>query len=353
MKLASYQINVVAVPYEEGRRAAHVILRLRTDDGVEGLGYFTMVTAAAWFAKPLVATLEAMLERVRGADPLDSEALNARLLAMGDGPMSGIIHRAAAIVDVAAWDIAGKALGQPVYRLLGGYRDRVPVYASWKLWWTYDLPTLSKHAKEMVGLGFKAMKFRLGGVLDPREIAARAATMRDAVGDGVALMADANQSWTLSQAIPLGRALDPYRLRWLEDPVHHEDHAGLAEVARAVETPVATGESYHTVAPFVSLLQHRSVADLIVDIDVGGLTQWVKVARLAEAYRTGVAGHTATEVCVHAVAAVPNGTWVEYIPWIQPLFKAGPVIENGMLVAPQTPGLGLELDEAALAKYAV
>lgn len=352
MKLAGYQIDVAAIPYETGRRATHVLLRLRADAGLEGLGFVTLVTASGWQVKPIVATLEALSERLGDADLLATEAVNERLLALGDGPMAGLVRRCAAVIDVALWDIKGKALGQPVAALLGGYRDRAPVYGSWKLWYTYDLPTLAQHAREIATMGYRAMKFRLGGVADPREVAARCATMRETVGESVHLMADANQGWTVPQAIALGRALEPYGLYWLEDPVPHTDLEGLDEVARALSTPLATGESYYEPTPFRRLLERRVPKVLIIDLDVGGVTQWMKVAALAGAYGVPVAGHTASEVLVHAVSAAPNGCYVEHIPWIEPLFKAGPERVDGQLVVPPRPGLGLELDEVALARYA-
>lgn len=354
MKLTGHRIDVAAVPYEAGRRASHILLRLRTDGGVEGLGYVSLVTAAAWQVKPIVATLEVMVEQIGEADLMATEAINHRLLAMCDGgPMAGLGRRCAAVIDVALWDIKGKALGQPVATLLGGYRDRAPVYASWQLWWTYDLPTLKKNAQEILGMGYRAMKFRLGGVSDPEEIAARCAVMREAVGDDVALMADANQSWTLTQALAMGRALEPYRLYWLEDPVPFTDLHGLAEVSRALGTPLATGESYHEAGPFRELFERHATEIAIIDLDVGGLTQWMKIAALAQAYGVPVAGHTAPEALVHAVSAAPNGCYVEHIPWMAPLIKDGPERVDGQMVVPARPGLGLELDEAALRKYAV
>lgn len=353
MKIASYRTDAAAVAYEEGRRATHIILRLRTDDGAGGTGYTTLTTPAYWQAKPLLAMLEALLERTVGRDPMDIEAVNRDLMALGEGVLAGAVNRAVSVIDMALWDIRGKALGQPVYKLLGAANDRADVYAGWKLWWNYDLDTLGKHAAEMVKLGFKAMKFRLGGVTNPTQCAERARVMREAAGRDVDLMADANQSWDVSQSIAIGRALEPYRLYWLEDPVHHEDFSGLAKVAAELDTPVATGESYHSLGPFRHLLEARAVDRLIVDLDVGGLTQWVKVANLAQAYRVSVAGHTCCEVLVHAVCAVPNGSYVEYIPWAFPLWKDVPELVNGKLVAPNRPGLGIEVDESALAKHRV
>ena len=175
--------------------------------------------------------------------------------------------------------------------------------------------------------------------------------MRDAVGDDVDIMVDVNQQWSVKQAIASCRALAPYRPYWLEDATSNADFDGLRQVSEAIDIPTCAGETYRTVGPFRQLVEHRSVDIVMVDQDLG-LTGALKVAHLAELYGLKVVPHLATEILAHVIAAVPNGLTVEYYPWAIPLFKEVPGVEDGHLVLSSRPGLGLELDEAALKRYA-
>jgi L-alanine-DL-glutamate epimerase-like enolase superfamily enzyme len=176
---------------------------------------------------------------------------------------------------------------------------------------------------------------------------ARMKVMREAVGNGIDLMVDINQGWDVNQAIAIGRAFSDYEIYWLEDPVHHQDYAGLARVADALDTPIAAGEYHYGIVPFRHMLEQRSIDIVMVDLlRVGGLTQWMKVA-----YNLPVVSHLATEVMVHAVAAAPNGLTVEHMPWTFAMFTEEPKIEAGEMVLPDAPGLGIEFDEARLAHY--
>ncbi len=361
MKIAGFSTRVVSIPRERGplgegpgsAASSFVTLKLRTDDGIEGIGYAGF--ASGVMRKALKAAVDALAEVAIGQDPLKVEAIGARLLSLGGGGApAGLVTRAVAAIDVALWDIKGKALGQPVYKLLGGFRDRVPTYASGHLWRTYDLKALAETAPRLVEQGFRAMKFRLGGEDSPAKETARMRVMREAVGDGIDLMIDINQGWNVNQAITLGREMAKYNIFWLEDPIQHQDYEGLARIADALDTPIAAGEYHYGIVPFRYMLEHRSVDIVMVDLlRAGGITQWMKVAHMAEAFNLPVVSHLATEVLVHCVAAVPNGLTVEHMPWTFPMFKEVPRVEKGELVLPQTPGLGVEFDEDALKKYAV
>ena len=166
-------------------------------------------------------------------------------------------------------------------------------------------------------------------------------------------MIDINQGWSVDQAITIGRGLAKYDIFWLEDPTHFQDYAGLGRIADALDTPISAGEYHYGIAPFRHLLEARSVDIVMVDLmRAGGISGWMKVAHMAEAFNLPVVTHLAPEVLMHALAAVPNGLTAEYMPWSLPLFAEKPRIEAGELVLPQAPGLGLEFDEAALARFA-
>ena len=355
MKIASFESKAVRIAREHspavrgGDTMDFVTLTLRTDEGVEGIGY-------AGFQSPVLtgalkAAIDGLCEVAVGSDPMDTEAIGEQLARLGGGAPAGLLTRAISAIDVALWDIKGKALGQPVYKLLGGYRDRVPTYQSGFLWRPSTLEELDADARRLVAEGFRSMKFRLGA--EPTEAGeiARLETMRNAVGPDVDLMIDINQGWDVNRAIRIGREMAKYNIFWLEDPTTFDDFGGLARIADALDTPIAAGEYVYGIAPFRQLIEQRSIDIVMVDLlRVGGITQWMKVAHMAEAYNLPVVSHLAPEVLVHALAAVPNGLTLEYMPWSFLLFKEVPQAVNGEMVLPSVPGLGLEFDDDLLAR---
>ncbi len=361
MEIIGFETRVVAIPREQGPlgegigsiASSFVTLKLRTSDGIEGVGYAGF--ASGVMRPALKAALDSLANEAIGSDPMMVEATTARLLALGgSGSPAGLVTRAVSAIDVALWDIRGKALGQPVYRLLGGYADRVPTYASGHLWRTYDLDRLAKTGRELVEAGFKSMKFRMGGEdSDAKEIE-RMRVMREAVGDDIDLMVDINQGWDVNTSIRIGRQMADYNLFWLEDPTHYQDYPGYAKIADALDTPVATGEYHYGTVPFRHMLEARSLDIVMVDLlRVGGLTGFMKVAHLAEVFNLPIVSHLATEVLAHAIAAVPNGLTVEHMPWTFDLFTEEPTVEDGMIVLPQKPGLGVEFDDEKLERFEV
>ena len=350
MKIQSFSTRAVSltdrplpIANSPGARMANfATLTMRTDEGVEGIGYAGFVPSCV--LKGLHEVVNGLAELTIGDDPLHIEAIGAKLLeAAGAGAPAGLITRAVAAIDVALWDIRGKACGKPVYQLLGGFRDRVPTYASGYLWRTYDLKALAEWGPKLVGQGFRAMKLRLGAEDSPSKEIERLRVLRDAVGPDIDLMVDINQGWDVNQSISIGRALGEYNLCWLEDPTHHLDYNGLARIAAALDTPLAAGEYVYGIQPFSHLIERRSIDIVMIDLlRVGGLTAFMKAAHLAEANNLPVVSHLAPEILCHALAAIPNGLYLEHMPWSFGLFKEVPQVENGQLVLPQKPGLGLE-----------
>jgi L-talarate/galactarate dehydratase len=325
----------------------HIVVRIETDAGLQGISYITRLHDAAPAALSIV---QLYAERIVGMDPLAPEAITDRFLLRGR-PLPWFEARAASAIDVALWDIRGKAAGQPVYKLMGGYRQRVPCYASWRVEPGEDLDKVARSAERHVANGFTAMKCHLGPLPLSRTVE-HMRVLREAVGPDVEIMVDVNQLWTVKQAIAFTRALAPYRPYWLEDATSNVDFEGLRQVSEALEIPTCAGETYFNIASFRPLVEQRCVDIVMVDMDLG-LSGCLKVAHLAEIYGLKVVPHLATEILAHLIAAVPNGLTVEYYPWAMPLFKEVPSVENGNLVLSDRPGLGLELDEAALAHYAI
>ena len=342
---------VVGLPAPTDTRE-FVTLELGTDQGLVGIG----LTFFGGALTPALRTaVEGLAQLIVGDDPTQVEAVAAKLRrAAGSSGPGGIFTLALSAVDTACWDLRGKAAGQSVCALLGGLRDRVATYASGALMRPHPIDYLAKAGPRLYDMGFRQMKMQCGSEPTAAASVERVRVMREAVGPDVDLMCDINQLWSVHHAIDVGRRMEPYHLYWLEDPVAHDDYPGLARVADALSTPIAAGEYHYGIVPFRHLLEARSIDIVMIDLlRVGGITQWLKVAGMAEAFNLPVVSHLVPEIHVQLVAALPNGLTVEYMPWSLCLFEEGPAIENGLLVVPKRPGLGLAFDTAAIKRYQV
>ena len=341
---------VVGEP-QEGTRE-FVTLELDTDQGIQGIG----VTFFGGLLTPaLKEAVDDLGRLVIGEDPLRVEAVSEKLkrVAGSSGP-EGIFTLALSAIDIALWDIKGKALDQPVCSLLGGCRDRAPTYASGALMRPMNLEYLSEAGPRLVASGFRQMKTQMGAEPTAEREVARIRTLRDAIGDDIDLMCDINQLWNVNQAIDIGRRVEEYHLFWLEDVVARDDYQGLARVADALTTPIAAGEYVYGIRSFRHMLETRSVDIVMIDLlRVGGITQFRKVAGMAEAFNLPVVSHLIPEIQVHNIAAIPNGLTVEYMPWTLRLFEETPEIIDGEIVVPDKPGLGLKFDQDVIKKYQV
>ena len=349
--------NPLVVGSQQGNATRmFVTLELETDQGVEGIGLtFIPALNASPLTPALKAAVDALSQMVVGEDPMMVEAIAESLkeAASGSGP-GGIFSLALSAVDMALWDIKGKALDQTVCSLLGGYRDRVPAYASGALMRTQNTESLSETGPRLVEMGFKQMKTQLGGETTVARELERIRVLRDGIGDDIDLMCDINQLWSVNQAIDIGRRLEEYHLFWLEDVVAHDDYQGLAQVADALTTPIAAGEYHYGITPFRHMLEARSIDIVMIDLlRVGGITQWRKVAGMAEAFNLPVVSHLVPEIHVQLMASIPNGLTVEYMPWTLRLFEETPELDDGDILVPQKPGLGLKFDQDAVKQYQV
>ena len=362
MKIKSVTSQVVRLPVEEpladgppsGR--AHnmfVTVRIETADGIEGVG-------AAFFGGVLSGSLKLAIEQlgamIVGEDPLRIETLTQKLrgAAASAGP-GGIVTLAISGIDMALWDIKGKYLGQSLGAMLGGLRERVPTYASGALVRNYSLDVILKSAQRLVERGFTQMKTQMAlpGNVTAAQEAERARLTREAVGSDIDLMCDINQRWSVNQAIDVGRRTEDVHFFWLEDVTVHDDFTGLARVADALATPLASGECLYGITPFRHTIEAHAADIIMIDlIRVGGISNWIKVAAMAEAFNLPVVSHLLPEIHVHLVSSVPNGLTVEYMPWSFRLWQEVPVPVKGELVVPTKPGLGLEFSRE-LERYVV
>ena len=360
MKITGFKTHLVRLPgaptlagiADKADQYTFVTLQLQTDEGVEGIGI-------SFFGGGLAATLKSAVDQLAaltvGEDPLRPEGVVEKLrgAAKGSGP-AGIFTLACTPIDVALWDIKGKAANQPVWKLLGGFRDRVPTYASGALTRDLTLDEVVGAGSKLVAKGFKQMKTQMAlpGKTNARIEADRMRRVRESIGPDIDLMCDINQRWSVQQAISFGKRIEEVGLYWVEDVTTADDFDGLARVAAALDTPVAGGEYLYGPVPFRHMMEARSVDIVMVDLmRAGGITQWMKIAAMAEAFNLPIVSHLVPEMHVHLVAAVPNGLTVEYMPRSLRLYKETPKIEDGMLVVPQKPGLGLEFDPEVLKRY--
>ncbi|HUC61020.1 MAG TPA: mandelate racemase/muconate lactonizing enzyme family protein [Alphaproteobacteria bacterium] len=324
-----------------------LFVKVATDEGVYGVG-----ECSGW-PRVIETAVEDLASILVGEDPADIERLWQKMMVaqMAHG-MTGVVGAGAMSgIDMALWDIKGKALGTPVWNLLGGrVRERVRIY--------------SHAATPEVALALKARGItavKTGGVRDPlRKVAA----IREAVGLEMDLMVDLHgPPWmTPKDAILLGRALEPYQLLFVEDPVAPENLEGLARVAAGIALPVAAGERRATIWGWREMIEREMVDVIQPDTGrAGGLSQMKKLAGMAEAHHIMVAPHSGTLgpvaefAALHLLAAIPNALMLERIendwPGRNEVISAPPVLEGGHLLVPTAPGLGVDIDEAAIARY--
>jgi L-alanine-DL-glutamate epimerase-like enolase superfamily enzyme len=365
MKITGVRSTIVALPADEPLAGAAenpsgtrpiVTVEVETDGGLAGLG-------VTYFGGSLTGTLKSAVDELGalmiGEDPHRVEAVAAKLrAAAGSAGPGGIFNLAISALDTALWDIRGKALGLPLWKLLGGARERVPTYASGALMRGLSLDRVVQAAATLKEKGWREMKTQLAlpGETTPAIEVERMRRVRDAIGPDIKLMCDINQRWRPEQAIDIGRRVEDsgVGLFWLEDVTTADDFAGLARVTAALSTPVAGGEYVWGIQPFRHMIEARSVDVVMIDlVRVGGVTQWLKVAGMAEAFNLPVVSHLIPEVHVHLIGAIPNGLTVEYMPWLMRLFKEVPQLKDGELAMPTAPGLGLEFDRAAIDRYRV
>jgi L-alanine-DL-glutamate epimerase-like enolase superfamily enzyme len=362
MKIVQVKTNLVHLPLEEslvgapympGMLREFLTVQIGTDDGIEGIG---VTSFGGKIVKVLKTALDEFGEMIKGEDPLRTEYVIGKLRAASAscGP-GGIVELAISAIDIALWDIRGKAFGVPLAHLLGGVRDRVPAYASGALVRTSPLDKLERAASALVEKGYKQMKTQLAvdGLSAAQEIE-RIRVLRNVIGPDIALMCDINQRWSVAEAISIGHRIEEFGLTWLEDPARADDYQGLAKIADALAMPVCAGEYLYGIEPHRQTIAHHSVDIVMIDVlRAGGITQWMKIAGMAEAANKPVASHLLPEIHVHLIAAIPNGLVVEYMPWTWRLFEDPPMPVKGEMTVPTGPGLGLNFAPDLFEKYGV
>jgi D-arabinonate dehydratase len=370
MKITDVQSVVLSIPLQVPTAFAttlvtareYVIAWVETDEGPRGLG-FTIGGRYGGEGHLIHTAIQHNLKHlIIGEDPIGIERVWERMfqttLLMG---RRGAVIRAISALDIALWDIVAKVAGMPLYHLLGGYRDQVPAYASGGYYREgKGLDGLAAEMERYMDMGFTSVKMKIGR-LDPRQDAERVRVAREVVGPEVRLAVDANNAWSdAASAIRAGRLLEEYDIWWLEEPVMPDNIPASAEVAAALDVPVATGEVEATRWGFRELLERRAADILQPDATVaGGITEWMKVAHMAAGWDIPIAPHWMANLHVHLLAAVPNGLTVEFFVLEEDVLNFERIVreplqpEKGMIEVPQRPGHGVELDQQAVARFRI
>jgi L-alanine-DL-glutamate epimerase-like enolase superfamily enzyme len=264
------------------------------------------------------------------------------------GGRGGLAALAISAVDIALWDLKGRRATAPLWRLLGGHDPRVPCYAG-GIDLDLSIDALLRQTDDNLARGFRAIKMKVGR---PRlaEDVARVRAMREHLGADFPLMVDANMRWSADEAIRAARALTPLEPVWLEEPTIPDDVAGHVRIVRDGGLPIATGENLHTLHEFSQMIRMGGVSFPEPDVtNCGGVTVFMKVAHLAEAFNLPVTSHGAHDVTVHLLAAAPNRSYLEAHGFGLDRYIADPIeIDEGMATAPERPGHGIRFDWAAL-----
>ena len=296
--------------------------------------------------------------RIKGENPFHVERLWDRMYRHNLKPVAkGDYIKTIGSLDIAIWDIIGKALNLPVYKVLGAHSERLRVYAAGGYY--REDKTIDDLVKEMQGYvaeGFGAVKMKIGGASFNEDVD-RVRAVREGIGPDVDLLIDANNKWRAYEAIRFGRAVEKYNIFWFEEPVAPDDFAGCAEVRQALDMPIVAGENEFTRWGCRDLITAGSADILNLDtVKAGGITEYRKIAALASAFHIPVAPHGNPFMAVHLIASIPNALIMETYPGVKSKFN--PVlplfpVQDGYITVPNQPGLGIDPDPELVEKYRV
>ena len=328
------------------------IVRISCADGAQGTGYSYTIGTGGSSVTALIR--DHLAPRLIRRDASEIELLWRELFFHTHATAVGAITSLAlAAIDTALWDLKCRRAGLPLWKCAGGAQPRVPVYTTEGGWLHHPRQQLVDEAQAARAQGFQGAKIKVGRPSIAEDVA-RLAAVRETVGDAFEIMVDANQAFTVAEARRRAHAYRDLDLTWLEEPLPAEDLGGHVELAAVASMPIAVGESLYHPSHFREYLERRACSVVQVDVGrIGGITPWLKVAHLAEAFNAPVCPHFLMEIHVSLAAAVPNGAWVEYIPQLDDVTTSRMAIEAGYAVPPDTPGLGIAWDFAALSRHTV
>ncbi len=323
------------------------LVTITDSDGAMGTGYsYTIGTGGSSVMRLLADHLS---PRLIGRDADRIEAIWHELeFATHATTIGAITSIALAAIDTALWDLRARKQGLPLWKLAGGAKDRCPLYTTEGGWLHIPTEALVEDALDAKSKGFRGSKVKIGKPSGSEDFA-RLSAVRKAVGDAYEIMTDANQGFAVDEVIRRAERLRELDLAWLEEPLPADDIDGHVRLNRSTATPVAVGESLYSIRHFREYMQKGACSIVQVDAGrIGGITPWLKVAHAAEAFDMPVCPHFLMELHVSLTCAVPNGKYVEYIPQLDDITTSRLRIEDGMALAPETPGLGIAWDWEAI-----
>jgi len=326
-----------------------VLIDLETEEGVTGRSYvFGYLKASAPGIAAIVREIEALTKGERADPDALGTKIARRFALMG---VQGVVRMALAGFDTALWDALATAAGKPLVCFLGGEPRPIPAYNSCGLGLTGDLGALAAEAETLLGMGFSAVKLRLGYPTLNEDVAAVRA-VRKRIGDEAVLMVDYNQMLALDEALKRGGALDGENIYWLEEPIRHDDYAGAAALCRALTVPVQIGENFSLPYGMEAALDANAADYVMPDLErIGGVSGWRRAAELAAARKLPMSSHLFPEVSAHLLAVTPTCHYLEYVDWANVLLTEPLRISKGHALIPERPGNGLVWDESAIARY--
>ncbi|MBI0380407.1 mandelate racemase/muconate lactonizing enzyme family protein, partial [Streptomyces albiflaviniger] len=317
---------------------AFLFVELATEEGHEGIGFSYSKRAGG---PGQFAHAQEIAPTLLGEDPSDIAKIWTKLVWAGASVgRSGLSTQAIAAFDIALWDLKAKRAGLPLAKLLGAHRDTVRCYNTSGGFLHTPTEQLLENATASLASGIGGIKIKVGQP-DGKEDLRRLTAVREHLGDDVPLMVDANQQWDRPTAQRMGRAFEEFGLVWIEEPLDAYDAAGHAALAASLDTSVATGEMLASVAEHWELIRHNAADIIQPDAPrIGGITQFLKLATLAEQHHLQLAPHFAMEIHLHLAAAYPQEPWVEHFDWLEPLFNERLEIRDGRMRVSARPGLG-------------
>ena len=320
---------------------------ITTEQGHSGIGFSYSKRAGG---PAQYAHAKEVAEGIIGEDPNDIGKIYTKLLWAGASVgRSGVATQALAAIDIALYDLKAKRAGLPLAKLLGSYRDSVQTYNTSGGFLNATLDEVKARATQSIDDGIGGIKIKVG-LPDSKEDLRRVAGIREHIGWDVPLMVDANQQWDRATALRMGRQLEEFNLIWIEEPLDAYDFEGHAHLAQVLDTPIATGEMLASVAEHKGLNAANGCDIIQPDAPrVGGITQFLRLAALADERGLGLAPHFAMEIHLHLAAAYPREPWVEHFDWLDPLFNERLETKNGRMLVPDRPGLGVTLSDQARA----
>ena len=358
LRLRSLRSTAVEVPmrYLLGtsadaiRTAPLLLVEVETEEGITGRSYVFCYRRSG--ARAIAQLLDDAFEIVRGDDaaPLAIAAkLGRRLALLG---VTGVVRMALSAFDMALWDALAVAAATPLTRLLGGTPRPIRVYNSCGLG-LMSPQAAADEAEALLEGGMQAVKLRLGYPTLAGDLAVTRA-VRARLPDTTLLLVDYNQALSRAEALLRGRALQHEGVSWLEEPIRHDDLAGNAEIAAALDLPLQLGENFNSPAAMLQALQARACDLVMPDVArIGGVSGWMQAAGVAEAHGALMSSHLMPEFSAHLLAATPTCDWLEYVDWTDPISARPVKVSNGFWPMDERPGAGLEWDAEAVARYRI